>query len=298
MDIHTEEIQFDEPSTVLKEILSADRQKAGFTLSVQCFREVFLGIQQEYPGTPVDIVLNGDWAMAQFSRISNQRIRILPVFTTRLRHIEPQVLSEDDFDFAALYATFYGARKPLSFLAFLREELSANPFKLLIVFLATFFIFFLISSNGNITKLIPINELIITSITLFLSIFLLFTVSQNLEKSQNLMFFSTGLTHRFFSVDRYVAIIAILALLLGFFNVVLAEILPNHNWALFKYTIQTPDSLELTIIASLSTALATTLLVDSFLALTNYYFYRVRYLVEQELTRQLLDSTMKQRNSD
>ena len=198
MDMNADEIQFDEPSTVLNEILSSDREKAGFTLSVQSFREVFLGIQKEYPGTPVDIVLNGDWAMAQFSRISNQRIRIIPVSTTILRHIKPKALSEDDFDFAALHATFYGVRKPLSFIAFIREELSANPFKLLTVFLLTFFIFFLISSNDHIEKLIPINELIITSTTLFLSIFLLFTVSQNVEKFQNLMLFATGLTHRFF----------------------------------------------------------------------------------------------------
>jgi len=298
MDISGKDTQFDEPTTVLSEILSSDRHRAGFTLSIQGFREVYFDIQKIHPGTPVDIVLNGDWAMAQFTRISNQRIRIFPTSTIMSHIYNSRLLSEDDFDFASLHATFYGARRPLSFFSFLREEFASHPFIILVVFSVSFLIFFLIADNINTAKLIPINELIITSATLFLSIFLLFTVSQNIEKLHNLSFFANGLTYRFFAIDRYVAILALLALLTSFLNVVLVLISPDQKWTIFSHEIQTPDSFILSILTALLTSIATTLLVDSFLALVNYYFFRVRYLIEQELTRQLLDSVMEQRNSE
>ncbi len=283
------ELTGNDPEDVANEILSSDRSRPGFDLTVSEFRDVYELVHQRLPGTPVHIVLNGDWAMAQFSRISNQRIRIIrePRKGRFGRFFKRKLLSEADFDFALLYANLYGAHQPLNFTSFLKEELSGNTFKLIATLFSSLAIFLLIARYGTRDDLSQINQILLTVSTLYLSIFLLFTVSQSIESINNQYFFQAGLTHRFFMVDRFVASLALITLVMCILNLVLLIVPANIDIHLSRFSFQVPDFVRF---AAILTAIAITLLVDSFLALIQYYFSRVQYIMEQELTGELLDS--------
>lgn len=297
MASHARDVQMDDPAAVVADILASTRTKPGFNLSVSSFRTVYEGIQKRVPGTPVDIVLNGDWALAQFTRISNQRLRIVQDRgTSRLARFRgSNLLSEDDFEFALLHAEIHGVRRPLTFRAFVGEELSSHPILLLITLTISFLVCWIISTSGGAETLSKINELLITAATIYLSIFLLFTVSQNINTLSNLYLFEKGLTYRFLAIDRYIGILVLSVILICSTSVVLIALESGKNLVIFQYSFQPPD---FSLVVAALTAIALTVLVDSFVALIQYYFTRVRYLMEQDLTGRLLDSMMEKRNND
>ena len=89
----------DTPTSTSKDVIQAILSPSGspqvFTLNLSQFREVYQAIQRNAQGTPVDIVLNGDWAMVQFSRLCNHRIRVLqdPPSSLLSRFVPNPVLS-------------------------------------------------------------------------------------------------------------------------------------------------------------------------------------------------------------
>jgi len=282
------------PREVVQAILSPSGPPQIFTLNLSQFREVYQAIQQNVESKPVDIVLNGDWAMVQFSRLCNHRIRVtqnLPSnFLSRLVH--KTVLTEEDFDFA-IYSEFYGARTYLSLRSFLVEEISTNGFPLLLTMLISLIVFQSILGTAGKGVLEKVNELLLTATTLYLSVFLLFTVSQNVELVKDPFLFREGLTHRFFRVDQLLASLAVAVMCVSILDVILLNLSPPVSVSLLGRTFTLPD---VSVIAPFLSALGVTMLVDCFLALIQYYSRRVRYILEKDLTKRLLDKVMEERN--
>lgn len=283
------------PKEVIQAILSPSGSPVIFSLSLSQFREVYQAVQRNKENTPVDVVLNGDWAMAQFSRLCNHRIRVIqdPPSGFFSRFVNKTTLTEKDFDFA-IYSEFYGATTHLSLRSFLKEEISTNGIPLLFTMLASWIVFqFFLGTTGK-EILEKVNELLITATTLYLSIFLLFTVSQNMDSIKDPFLFRVGLTHRFFRVDQLLASLVVVVFCVSVLNVVLLNLSPPVSVSIVGRKFELPD---VTIAAPFLSAVGLTVLVDCFLALIQYYFRRVRYVLEKDLTKALLDEIMEQRNN-
>ncbi len=293
-----------DPRDLVQAILSPSGPPQVFTLNLSQFREVFEEIQQTAQGTPIDVVLNGDWAMVQFSRLCNHRIRVLqdlpsnPILRLFVRlFCRRKVLTEKDFEFASLYAEFYGARTYLSFRSFLAEELSTNWLPLFLTLLVSWIAFQSLASSGTTSgkeALEKVNELLLTAATLYLSIFILFTVSQNVGLIEDPYLFRKGLTHRFFRVDKSVAALAIAVVCVSILDIVLLNAPHSVSLSFFgrSLTIQ-----NVSVAAPILSAVGVTTLADCFLALVQYYFRRVRYVLERKLTKGLLDELWDKRNT-
>jgi len=76
-------------------------------------------------------------------------------------------------------------------------------------------------------------------------------------------------------------------------NVILLNLSPPVSVSLLGRTFTLPD---VSVIAPFLSALGVTMLVDCFLALIQYYSRRVRYILEKDLTKGLLDEVMEERN--
>jgi hypothetical protein len=292
-----------DPEDVVKALLSPAGSPEVFTLSVSQFRQVFGEIQKQAQGTPVDVVLNEDWAMVQFSRLCNHRVRVLRDFPSRAiqrffsRFLPRRMLTENDFEFASLYAEFHGGTTRLSFGSFIGEELSTNWLPLLFTLLISWGAFQALMLAAPPTPkeaLEKINELLLTAATLYLSIFILFTVSQNVELIRDPYLFRKGLTHRFFRVDRLLASFSIVVLCLSILNVVLLNLPSPVSFTVLGRTMSMQDT---SAVVPFLSAAGVTVLTDCFLALVRYYFRSVRYVTERQLTKELLDELWKERNT-
>jgi hypothetical protein len=293
-----------QPDDVVSALLGCSGAPQVFTLTLSRFREVFTEVQKRAQATPLDVVLNGDWAMLQFSRLCNHRIRVErdPRSNRLLRFLASFVpgkpLTEADFDFASLYSHFHGGTTHLSLIAFFREEVSTNWRLLLATLLLSWGAFHcltLAAAPAPTDSLEKINELLLTAATLFLSVFVLFTVSQNVDLVKDPYLFRRGLTHRFFRVDRLLALLPIAVVLLSVLNVVLLNLPAPLSLTLLGRAVSVADP---SAFVPLLTALATTVLTDCFLALVRYYFQRVRYVAERQLTKDLLNDLWLDRNPD
>jgi hypothetical protein len=286
-----------DPALVIKNLLSPTGAPSVYTLSVSQFREVYTEIQKARQGTPVHILLNGDWAMVQFSRLCNHRIRIISDAPLKpFSWIERRkILEERDFEFASLHAEFLGVRKQLTIWKFLWEELITNGLYLLGTFLISFVAFSALTSvpSGK-DALQRISEALLTASTLYLSVFILFTVSQNAEVLKDNFLFRKGLTYRFFQVDKILASLSVYIILSSILNIVLINI-SSETIRIFLFTIKLPD---LSIYIQIFSALIVTTLVDCFLSLIRYYFQRTRLVSEKDLTKNFFDELYEDQNKD
>lgn len=275
----------DSPTMVIEELLKPSGEPKIFTLPLADFKEVFRQVYKQRGDSAVDIVLNGNWALAQFSSLCNHRIRVVP---DNIYRKLPRVLGlglyleEKDFEIAASVATFYGQRKYLTLRRFIGEELSGGGIRLLLIFTTSGAILTLLAqSAGAVEILKSANEVLIGVATIFFSIFMLFTASQNTSIIENPLLFRKGVTHRFVRVDKLVSWVAFLALCVAASNRVLVESQIVTNWGILPWT----------------SALAITLMADSLLAVVHYYAERVRYSYESDQSRKLLDEVFEKRNT-
>ncbi len=260
-----------------------------FTLPLVEFKSVFQEIQKKHPATKVDIVLNGSWAIVQFSELCNHRIRILPNnhFSRWKRFFRYRLyLEENDFEIASSVATFYGQRKYLTFIRFVREEVETSGFLWLMVFLISNILLYLIYATSNSVDFLgTVNEILIQISALFFSIFMLFTASQGLPLD-NLRLFSQGSTHRFMRVDTLVAWFSIITLGLASVNKIIIESAPsiNSQRTIFNLTLDIPND-----IIPFTTAVGVTSLTMSLIIVVQYYFKRVEALHQTNLSKEILD---------
>lgn len=132
-----------------------------------------------------------------------------------------------------------------------------------------------------------INEMLLTSTTLFLSIFLVFTVAQSSKLQEDSRLFDNGLLHKFERDDRLVAIVALISLVLSITNVVVLS-LPMHwqiaSWTVTGYGITLN---KLSLISPLMTGLTVATLVFCFLSLL-YYLKRMMLITNRDMSKKVL----------
>jgi hypothetical protein len=111
----------DKTADVIAAFVTIGKEGKIFTLSLSDFKSVYFQMRAHNPDIKIDIVLNGNWALAQFSEICNHRIRILPDnhFIPIKKALGYRLhIDEKDFEFASPFINFFGQKERFSFLIF------------------------------------------------------------------------------------------------------------------------------------------------------------------------------------
>lgn len=204
-------------------------------------------------------------------------------------------LGPDDFDFIPEHMQVWHnvVEGRTSFPAFLWGEFQKNHWKLLSVFSA-FALLLFIANDDELYSLL--STLLIQSSTIFVSIFLIFTVTQNHLVARDQELFELGITYKYQQDDRNVAILAIMTVALTFVATLSLSIFDKY-----------PDLLSLQVESvnigvrlwkALTFATVITLLFDGFMAVTSYYLYRNLDVIERDLLREILIEEWKKRGSE
>lgn len=269
-----------------------------FTLPLSDFKTLFWEIQKVRPATKIDIVLNGSWALAQFSELCNHRIRILPDTRYRRWHRFFRLhlyLEEKDFEFATSVGTFYGQRRYLTMRGFIQEEIAINGIYWILIFIGSLVLLYSIYLSSNSTEFLGVaNDILIQIAAIFFTVFMLFTASQ-VFPHESLRLFRQGSTHRFLRVDILVAWFSLFALGLAALNklVVESSIRIGSPIVFGNINVRLPEFL-----IPFTTALAVTAITMSLVTVVSYYFKRVEDLYHTDLSRKILDNAFEDRHSE
>lgn len=146
----------------------------------------------------VVLIFLNDQVMAMFPQYSGQRIQIM--------HSKEKQLQAADFEFV-IYKQLHGVRNKLqSFRAFLGTEIRLYWKWLMLSFTLSALGLHFTGSESTYSLL---SGLLIQSATVFVSIFLIFTVTQSALIQQDVSLFRSGLLHKYRRDDRNVAILGI-----------------------------------------------------------------------------------------
>ena|SRR3990172_1193770 len=265
-----------------------------FTLKLSQFKQLVRNqVSRSGSSIRLDIVLNGDWALAQFKDPPPHRIRVLPdnLFRKPYRLLGIGLrLDEEDFEIAAGHSVVHGYRQPIGLLRFIREERLRNQILLLALFVATGYAFqSAVAASGTFDVIKTANDVLIQVSAIFYSVFMLFVAAQGMPQRLRVSSFKRGLTHRFFAVDRYVSAFSLLALSLAAATRILVDF-PETTLSGLRGRVGL--TLNASALSPWTTALAATLMAFSLLAFAEHYLDRSRRLAETEMSKELLDEIL------
>jgi hypothetical protein len=270
----------------------------------QCVTECTEAVQD------VHIVLLGRNAAVQFPRVSRQRLVV--------RHNHR--LTEKHFSRTVIKVSFFGDKLKHSLWGQLKEERRNAPI-LLAIFVAflggMIWIGLRPAADYNayladpqsypeisraIDALKTVSDLVVTSASLFLSVFLVFTVAQNVEMIKDEFLFKEGLVHKYHRDDVFVSSVAMLSLFLGIANTVLLVIPVSLHIATLTLGGMTISLNKLSLVSPLVIALSATGLAMCFLSIL-YYFQRAIgnigvIMADSTLKEALKDSQRRRSRSD
>lgn len=288
--------KLDSSAEVVQAILNPSGQPRLFTVTLSEFENIYEEITKRRDSTKVDIVLNGTWALVQFSELVNHRIRVVPNNAHR-RMMRfwwgRQFLEKQDFKIAHTSTTFYGQTEYLTFSRFALEEIRSNGLTALVLITASFYLINLAAEAATPAESVisAASDVILAVGAIFFSMFLLFTASQNLSLV-NIELFKRGLTHRFMQIDANVTYLAIVTLGVAGATRVLSTF-PDLDTRVVIVLLST--TINWLHIAIAGTALAITLMAISLITVVQYYFKRLQYLYETEYSRKVLDEQFQKR---
>jgi hypothetical protein len=203
---------------------------------------------------------------------------ILPEYSRQEIVIEPEKrkkIRREDFSFLSL-VDCRGATSPSrNFLLFLIGEIKINKIRLGLIFLISLALLIFVAPSVN--NLDLANTLLIQASTVFLSIYLIFTVSQSERLSSDRKLFEKGILYRYYSDDRNITIFAILTIGLTFANTLLVH-LPWISNGLDGFSL---ISFSRWVI-SITTSIIFTMLFHTFFVVSDYYLERTRDIAERE----------------
>ncbi len=127
------------------------------------------------------------------------------------------------------------------------------------------------------------TSLLITSSTVFLTIYLIFTVAQSQALQKDRQLFEQGVLQKYYRDDRNVTLLAILTIVLIFLNSTLLAIASQSIATTNLWYMQ----LSLRSGKAISTALVITLLIHSFFTVADYYLQRTRDVTERDLVARI-----------
>ena len=186
-------------------------------------------------------------------------------------------LRKDDFEIA-VDADFEGNVRPVTIRNFIWTEVRTNGLVLLGLALVVGWLL-LADSKGEATT--SINQMLVEANAIFISIFILFTASQNRDLVTTRRLVRDGSAYQYLQNDKYMAWTSIVSLLLA-----IGSTAVNTRFSTATTNIQV-DFLQLmvslSILPALMTTLALLLLVDCFLAVTHYYLKIMVAVVESKI---------------
>lgn len=236
----------------------------------QRFYSTFVNTTRQIP--LVSLVNLEDIVVAQFSTISPQHFDIT----------SKGDLKEDSFGFIPQKRWYGTKEKPEKFITFLRREIAENYAKLIVVGCLGFGILFFVDSTNLYDLMI---SLLIQSSTVFLSLYIIFTVSQTQNLFRDLLLFKKGILQHYYNDDRNVTLLGILTVALTFFSAGVIYLLTSYGPAV-------PISwfpLLGRILKAATTTIVLVLLFDTFLTVANYYLERNRDVLERDIVGQILN---------
>lgn len=218
----------------------------------------------------------GSELFAQFSEIAPQHFVI----------INAQAITPETFRFVSNISWHGPPKASKGFLAFLLSELRLNLLKICFVFVISTVCLFVANDLGLYDL---ISTFLIQSGTVFLSIYLIFTVSQSHKITDDQNLFEHGVTHKYYSDDKNITLLAILTIACTFVNAAIVTIF-NAN--------QLPLHLDGLVLDSrlwkaISTSVVVTLLFDSFFTVADYYIGRTLDITERDMISDILDKDFR-----
>jgi hypothetical protein len=213
-----------------------------------------------------------DEVLATFPQYSLQQFRV--------PQQRGKFLTPSDFDFI-IHRQVYGLQKePPSFWKFIVGEFRLYWKWLSLVFIISFIGLHFSGAQNTYSVL---SGLLIQSATVFVSIFLIFTVTQSALIQQDLTLFRQGLLHRYRRDDRNVAILGIL---------VIGSVIFNNMFVNLPYELKVfIEGYKLDLYnfwGAISTSIVITLLIDAFISVVGYYLERSQDVVDRDLARKIL----------
>jgi hypothetical protein len=212
----------------------------------------------------VSLVNLEDRVLGQFSDIAPQHFDIS----------EKKALLDTDFDFIK-YKTWYGAKTPPEkFAPFLWTEFKQNFPKLSLIAIVSFALLFL-ADNKSLYELII--SLLIQSSTVFLSLYIIFTVSQSQSLYSDMELFKSGVLHKYYRDDKNITLLGILTVSSTFLTAGLLYMLSALH-----------ANVSIQVIKALLVTGNIVLLFDTFLTVVNYYLERSRDVIERNIAADIL----------
>ena len=185
--------------------------------------------------------------------------------------------SKDDLNFVANLEPMGSYKGKRKFSTFSKEEFKLNWWAIIGIFFSTFLLF---SISGAVSMLQRVNEMILASATIFISIFLLFVISQRGFKNE-FKLMREGILYEFIQNDKYVAALAIIVIFLSISTVA------------FSYTdLSYLGDLKIFAI-SLLTSFSLVILAICYLAIYQYYFERMKLLRLLPASQEILEDRLK-----
>jgi hypothetical protein len=172
----------------------------------------------------------------------------------------------------------------LKFSAFLKKEFKLNWLKIISLFFPTFLLF---SISGAVSMLQRVNEMILASATIFISIFLLFVISQRELKNESKLM-RDGIPYEFMQNDKYVATMAIIAIFLSIITMAFSYFDLSYLINFKNFTI---DLMFFSL--SFLTSFTLVILAICYISIVQYYFERVKFLRLLPASQEILEDRLK-----
>lgn len=263
---------------ICRQLINGQYNKRAFEVNPDEFQRFYTTLIHLRKLNPIVSFVNLDnLVVAQFSDISPQHFDIFRIKT----------LTEKDFGYVVNKHWYGATNKQNGFLKFLVQELTHNWGKLLIIFLISFALLGLVNSD-HFYELI--GTFLIQSGTIFLSLYIIFTVSQSQTLYHDMTLFKSGVLQKYYSDDKNITILGILTIGLIFFSSGIVALLTHYKELInISWVILTAR-----IIKAFLFGFAITLLFDTFFTVATYYLERNRDVIERDLIADLLDEEFTQ----
>ena len=273
----------EEIENICKKLLDGNYGKSALEVTLDEFQRFYTTMVYLTKSNPIVSFVNlEDVVVAQFSSISPQHFDISD------RKI---MLTEDDFEFV-ISKKWYGSQgKPQSFGNFLWHEFLLNWGKLSTIFVISALILFAINDKTFYEQLI---SLLIQSATVFLSLYIIFTVSQSHTLYKDIVLLKEGILQRYYRDDRNVTLLGIITIAFTFLGSGIISLtnkldgLVQLDWA----------TMTTRIIRAMVIAIVITMLFDTFLTVANYYLFRNRDVLERDMVADILDNDYREHGNE
>jgi len=258
---------------ICQKLLDGFIGKSALEVSLPEFRQFYETMQRLGDTVPLVTLINLESVVvAQFSNISPQHFDI----------IGPGPFNEEQFGFIQKWEWFGPTRPPQGFGKFLWKEILLNKGKLGIIFLISTAIFYIVNTEAFYGST---SSFLLESATVFLSLYIIFTVSQSQTLYKDSSLLRAGILHSYIRHDRNITILGILTIALTFLGsgvVTLTMMLDAANPA--PWFLMTSR-----IFRAVFMAIVLTMLFDTFFTVASYYLDRSRVIMERDLVVDILD---------